>query len=121
MINQNFISIYDDILSKEYCDIIINEFESKLDRHHKGRVGTNTSFYGQGGKTKQQLESYFKGRPSSSTSALPTLNQSIDDQSGNSSFVPVVLPSSNVASAAGKVVVAPLGGGNNNYQRINGN
>ena len=84
----------------------------------KGRVGTNTSFYGQGGKTKQQLESYFKGRPSSSTSALPTLNQSIDDQSGNSSFVPVVLPSSNVASAAGKVVVAPLGGVNNNYQRI---
>ena len=84
----------------------------------KGRVGTNTSFYGQGGKTKQQLESYFKGRPSSSTSALPTLNQSIDDQSGNSSFVPVVLPSSNVASAAGKVVVAPLGGVNNNYQHI---
>ena len=41
MINQNFISIYDDILSKEYCDIIINEFESKLDRHHKGRVGSN--------------------------------------------------------------------------------
>ena len=64
------------------------------------------------------IESYFKGRPSSSTSALPTLNQSIDDQSGNSSFVPVVLPSSNVASAAGKVVVAPLGGVNNNYQHI---
>ena len=41
MINQNFISIYDDILSKEYCDIIINEFESKLDRHRKGTVGNN--------------------------------------------------------------------------------
>ena len=41
MINQNFISIYDDILSKEYCDIIINEFESKLDRHHKGTVGNS--------------------------------------------------------------------------------
>jgi len=39
MINQNFISIYDDILSKEHCDIIINEFESKLYRQHKGIVG----------------------------------------------------------------------------------
>lgn len=39
MINQNFISIYDDILSKEYCDIIINEFENKSERHHKGLVG----------------------------------------------------------------------------------
>ena len=41
MINQNFISIYDDILSKEHCDIIINEFENNLESHHKGTVGNN--------------------------------------------------------------------------------
>ena len=48
MINQNFISIYDDILSKEYCDIIINEYENNTERHQKGLVGN--------GKIKSEIK-----------------------------------------------------------------